>query len=179
MSALIGVKKIQVRGAGILSLIDAMSLFRKQAQEMLDSHGLGSVVEDQWYPLQQVLDTFVSIEAKIGPNTIKAIGRNIPGRVLLPPHIATLEQALGTLDAAYRMNHRSEATLGSYSYSSLGARSAQVISASPYPCSFDEGLLEGMSERFRPKDSLWLRIEHDERGCRKSGAASCRYRVTW
>ncbi|HEX8700929.1 MAG TPA: hypothetical protein VF815_18940 [Myxococcaceae bacterium] len=179
MSSPIDVTRIEVRGQGVLSLIDAMALFREHAQKILDSHGLTVVDDKQWYPLKRVLDALHLIEEKIGPNTLKAVGRNIPGRVLLPPNITTVEQALGTLDVAYKMNHRSQGYTGSYGYLALAPRSGQIISDSPYPCSFDEGLLEGVSERFRPRDSIWLRIEHDGRGCRKNGAASCTYRVTW
>ena len=49
----------------------------------------------------------------------------------------------------------------------------------PYPCEFDEGLLDAVTDRYRPKDSFFIRLSHDPSGCRQRGDRRCTYLISW
>ena len=72
-----------------------------------------------------------------------------------------------------------EDPIGGYHYEQHDRRSAKMVCDNPYPCDLDLGLVEAICDRYRPKDSLWVRIEHDPRSCRRRGDTSCTYLITW
>lgn len=171
--------KIEQNGRSVRNILAGMALIRERAERMLAQKGITDLQDDRWYPLQSVLDTLYAIQAEIGTNTLRAIGRKVPDNSAFPPEIQTLEQALGSLDAAYKMNHRGPGYIGGYRYTSTGPQSCRMVVDTPFPCAFDMGLLEALGERFRPKDSLWVRVGHDPKTCRERGDASCAYTLSW
>ncbi len=171
--------QIEVRGQGLIAIIDAMSLIQTHAQKILAAHGISPIEADKWYSMQKVMEAFKIIEERIGPSTMKAIGRKVPEYARFPPHLTTLEDALGSLDPVYRLGHRGPGHIGSYLFKILGARSAQVTADSPYTCELDEGMLETLCERFKPKSSLWVRVAHQPGSCRKRGDQACTYDISW
>jgi hypothetical protein len=54
-----------------------------------------------------------------------------------------------------------------------------MVCDNPYPCEFDEGLLDALTERFRPPDAFFIRIEHEPGTCRQRGDKSCTYNLAW
>jgi hypothetical protein len=111
------------------------------------------------------------------------IGSEIARNAKLPPGIDILENCLTALDTAYRMNHRG-GTVGSYDFvmkEKTGVMNVgSMICANPYPCSFDWGVIEGFAQRFKPPGSIDIIVRHDDsKPCRKQGARSCAYFVTW
>ena len=55
-----------------------------------------------------------------------------------------------------------------------------MICKNPYPCDFDKGIIKAVAKKFKPKDSVNIIVEHDESApCRKKGADSCTYLVSW
>ncbi len=171
--------QIEVRGQGLVAIIDAMSLIQTHALKILAAHGISPLELDKWYSLQRVLEAFRIIEERIGPSTMKAIGRKVPEHARFPPTLTTLEDALASLDPVYKLGHRGPGHIGSYLYRTLGPRMAQITADSPYMCELDEGILEALSERFKPKNSLWVRVAHHPGSCRKKGDPSCTYDITW
>jgi hypothetical protein len=67
--------------------------------------------------------------------------------------------------------------IGHYVYQAVEGKKEIVMTCeNPYPCRFDLGIIKGMAQRFEPTAS----ITHDTtKGCRKKGAESCTYVVTW
>ena len=39
--------------------------------------------------------------------------------------------------------------------------------------------MEALYDRFQPKGSIRLRIDHDPAGCRSKGARACTYHLKW
>lgn len=169
----------EVLGNCILSIVDAMAFSRSRALKILAENGITSVHGEQWYPLPAVLKACRHIFEKVGPSTVKMMGRRIPENASFPPNIDSLEKALGTLDVAYRMNHRGGGFLGGYHFQPAGDRHMRLVCDNPYPCDMDLGILEGFADKFRPKDSVRVRIEHDPRTCRNRGDTACTYDITW
>jgi hypothetical protein len=171
--------EVEVAGRAVLSIMGGLELMRQRAMRILNTAGIPELQPDAWYPQQAVLDTFKTVFEKIGPSTVQTIGRKIPDHASFPPDIDTLEKALHSLDVAYRMNHRGARNLGSFRVTMEGPRKARVLADNPYPCVMDLGLVEGMADRFRPKDAVHLRVEHAPGPCRHKGGATCTYEVAW
>jgi hypothetical protein len=107
------------------------------------------------------------------------IGVKIPEIAKLPPDNGNIEKALGAIDVAYHMNHR-KGEIGHYGFQMSGPRSATMLCRNPYSCDFDRGIMESMARRFKPTESVLVKVRHDDHAsCRKKGADSCTYHVTW
>lgn len=169
----------EVTGHSILAILGAMEVVRARALRILAENGIAPVKAESWYPVPALLNSLRLIFEKIGPSTVRAIGRKIPENARFPPDMDTLEKGLRSIDVAYRMNHRGTSDLGGYMYEQVDRRRARMICENPYPCDLDLGLIEAICDRCRPKDSLWVRIEHDPKSCRRRGDASCTYIIDW
>ncbi len=179
MSERFPLSKFEVKGQAIMAVVAAMSIIEHRALKILAERGIAPLDKERWYPMTRFIAVFQAIQTEIGPNTTRAVGRKIPDNALFPTNLKTIEDGLRAIDVAYRMNHRGSGNIGGYHYTRTGERSVQMLCDNPYPCPLDEGLLESMGERFRPQDSLWVRVEHQPGGCRKDGAAFCTYQVFW
>ncbi len=170
---------VEVYGKSAQALVNAMEFLKLKAQRILATHGIESLEAEKWYPLQKVIASFDDILKQVGPHTTRAIGRAVPKSAAFPPSINTFESALLSLDQVYRMNHRGKGDIGSYRYQAGTGNTGRMMADNPYPCEFDQGLMEALFDRFQPKGSFVLRIEHDPLGCRAKGARSCTYHLKW
>jgi len=170
---------VEVNGETVLSVLEAMDVFRVQAEKILEKHGVINPEIGKWYNQQAWLNAFKYIADEIGPNTLYSIGRKVPENAQFPPDIDSIEKALGAIDVAYNMNHRG-GEIGHYSFESTGAKSATITCNNPYPCDFDSGIIESMAKKFQPADSIMVMVSHDTTAsCRKTGADSCIYKISW
>lgn len=169
----------ELLGQSIMAVVGAMKAFEDRAMKLLAEHGIDPLLKDTWYPLDAVLAAFRAILVQIGPNTMKGVGRHIPDHAQFPERIDSIESALRAIDVAYRMNHRGPGGIGGYRFEALGPRGAKMVCDNPYPCPMDEGLIEAMAERYRPKDSFFVQIVHEPQKCRERGDPACTYTVAW
>lgn len=170
---------VEVVGQSILAIVNGMELAQSRALRILAENGITPLKADTWYPMPALLKSFQLVFEKIGPSTVRTIGRKIPDSAHFPPDIDTLEKGLRAIDVAYRMNHRGRGAIGGYRFESVDKRNAKMVCDNPYPCDLDLGLIEAIGDRFRPKDSLWVRIEHEPKSCRRKGDGACTYSITW
>lgn len=183
----------EVSGDAILAVLTGMETFTTLARKILSQCGIEDPQAGRWYRQQDWLDAFKLIAERVGPTTLRTIGRRIPETAQWPPGVDSVEKALQSLDVAYHMNHRiggkvlydpvtgdMRGDIGHYSYEHTGERSATVVCESPYPCIFDQGVVEALVKRFKPADSLLVTVEHDDTApCKRNGADSCSYHVSW
>lgn len=155
-----------------------MMAIQSRAERMLAANGISPLVEDHWYPIEGVLKTFEDVQRQIGPNTVRTIGRKCISVVEFPV-FNSLDDALRGLGATYLMNHRGNVDIGGYHYSSVGPRRGRMMCDNPYPCEFDEGLIDAVVERCRPADAVVIRFEHDPGSCRVRGDKQCTYNIAW
>ncbi|QSQ12660.1 hypothetical protein [Myxococcus landrumensis] len=170
---------VEVIGQSILSIVNGMELAQARALRILAENGISPLEAKSWYPMPALLKSFSLVFEKIGPSTVRTIGRKIPENAQFPPDIDTLEKVLRAVDPTYRMNHRGKGHIGGYHFEGVDKRNAKMRCDNPYPCDLDYGLLEAITDRFRPKDSLWVRIEHDPKSCRRRGDTACVYTISW
>jgi len=169
---------VEVNGQTVLAIVNGMGAFRSVALEILKSHNIDNPKAGSWYPQQAWLDAFKEIKGRIGTATLFQIGQKIPENAELPPQIDSIEKALESIDVAYHMNHRG-GEIGRYAYSKLGPNQGKLVSANPYPCEFDLGLVTSFARRFSPVGHP-ARVAHDDaQPCRRKGGGSCTYLVSW
>ncbi|WP_239576521.1 hypothetical protein [Archangium primigenium] len=173
---------VEVLSLNIQSLLGTYNVLNGEVQRILASHGieLESDSSRRWYPLEAIIRSLEDIRERIGTHTLRAFGSQVPRMAILPPQVDTFEQILPLLNDAYRRNHRGEGDIGGYHYQPLKKNSGRLRSDNPYPCEFDQGLLDGFHARLPPRSSAFqLRIVHAPEGCRSRGAEACTYVLTW
>ena len=104
-------------------------------------------------------------------------------------NITSIEESLKSIDIAYHMNHRNAQGqilydngmlldgIGHYYYFKPSSENKIIMNCrNPYQCDFDRGIISAQALRFEPNAI----IKHDDtKECRKLGAESCTYIITW
>jgi hypothetical protein len=187
------VPNVEVAGITILAFIAGIKQFKERAYEMLSLNGIAEPKVGVWYLQQNYLNAFKLISEKVGPSTLYQIGSSIPANAQWPPNIKSLEDALTSIDVAYHLNHRLNGEIlynptsnlmkegiGHYRFTKVDARKAKMVCENPYPCDFDRGLIESVSNKFKPIGVAAVVVIHDDtQPCRKKGLHSCTYKISW
>jgi hypothetical protein len=173
-------ENVEVSGKTIGSIIEEMDDSRVAVLEILAGRGIVNPQPEEWYQLKAWLDACSDISAKLGTEALYGIGLKIPANINFPPRINSLDKALRIINSVYHINHRN-GEIGHYFFRVAGEKSYEVVCENPYPCDFDRGMLEGFCNRFKPKGSVGMAtVAHeDSEPCRKNGATSCTFLVTW
>ncbi|WP_394848959.1 serine/threonine protein kinase [Pendulispora brunnea] len=170
------------------------------ANRVLAELGLGQFTEAGWFipdtrlwwPMDRhVAATHALIEA-VGPIKGMDIGKRAEKFVDLPPDpmMHNIYATLEAIDVAYHLNHRRNGEplfdiesgrmvegIGHYHYRGKGDTDLSIVMEceNPYPCEMDHGIILGFARRFQPLAV----VEHVPGRCRKDGADSCVYHVSW
>ncbi len=168
---------VVIFGTSILSMVDGMGAFKNNALNILEENGIKNIKPNGLYSQQKFLNSLKVIYEKLGDVTIKVIGMKIPEKVQLPPSIESTEQVLNSIDRIYSMNHKG-GECGSYKFTKTGKDEGIMVVDTPYPCSFDMGLIEAFMNKFREDGSITF-IKHFSEECRMKGASTCEYKVKW
>jgi hypothetical protein len=168
----------EVLGKNIRSYMAGMGAFEMIGRSILSRYGIDEdPAADTWYNHQQFLDAINEISSRTGMHTLHVIGMRIAENVALPQEIDDIEKALRYIDTAYRQVHRND-PISKKIVTKLEDRKIQIIINTPYPCEFDTGYIRGLSKRFLKETAV--QVSHDEsKPCRKNGAESCTYLITW
>ncbi|MET0406045.1 MAG: hypothetical protein ABW123_26750 [Cystobacter sp.] len=179
MTSSIPAHGIEVRGPVVRALLDSVDVVRPEVKRILAVHGITAQETRPWYALSQVLDCLQDVQSRVGQVTVRAIGQQVPRHTAYPPHITTFQMALYLMNTGYLTNHQGAGDIGGYHHEPMDGRSSRMRCNTPYPCDFNQGVLEGLHARFAGRGSLRLRIEHDAAGCRCRGDAACVYHLKW
>jgi hypothetical protein len=170
--------QVEVSGDSISALVEGMGAFKPMGLQVLAEHGILEPQPGKWYPKQAYLDGFKKIADKLGVATLKGIGKKIPEKAAWPPNVNSIASALASIDVAYHMNHRG-GEIGHYRFEKTGEKSGKMVCQNPYPCAFDQGIVEAAAKKFAPAGAL-VKVTHDDtRPCRQKGGESCTYLVSW
>lgn len=175
---------VEVLGEVIAAFIAGFPVGTERvATKILQRHGIMDPRPGDWYPIQSLLDAMRDTSDTFGANMLARIGEQIATNAKLPPGLDDLETVLASIDTAYHMNHQG-GEIGHYVYEFKGLvgglTRATMVCPNPYPCSFDRGVIEGFSRRFKPEGAIDVLVRHDDsEPCRKTGAESCTYVISW
>lgn len=170
---------VEITGDALLAFINAMGPFRHIAIKRLSKHGIADIRADNWYSLQSCFDAFRELPQKLGNNTVMLIGKLFFGCIRLPDCIDSVEEALMAVNDIYQMHYRN-GNAGCYRYRQTGEREGKMFCSSAYPCAFDQGMLDGICNHYKPSESTSVTISHStETGCRSKGSIACTYIIKW
>jgi hypothetical protein len=184
-------------GANMNAIMGGFGSFTLIASKLLLSEGIGTpdasmiaqFEPSAWYPTDRILRVFDHIQAEFGDFTLRQVGLQVLKVAPLPPQIVDLTSAYEMLDAAAHMNHGRNGVplfdpatgvmqegIGHYKWiHTKGTNKGTIESTTIYPCPFDEGLVTGAAQRFKPAAI----ITHDKASCRNRGGDRCLYHVSW
>jgi hypothetical protein len=189
---------IEVNGQTVYAFVDGMGSFKTLGEQYMSSVGIGVMKKgkwifdiDGWYPQQAWLDAFAMVAREVGDGVLYKIGRAIPTNAKFPSGISDMYDAIRAIDIAYHINHRQNGKgclydaetgtmregIGHYGYEQMPGKNL-ILSEShnPYPCAFDQGLITAMAQIY---DIRAFIIHDDSKPCRKNGAETCTYLVSW
>ena len=188
---------IEVNGQTIYAVVDGFRLFRRIASALLQQEGIGlmrldgdlEIDREGWYSQAAWLRAFARIAEEAGTGALFAIGRQIPENAQFPPTMVDVHTAIQAIDVAYHLNHRKQGEvmfdhrthatregIGTYGCKLEGPRRITAVCTNPYPCDFDRGILTAMARKFESQ----AQVDHcGALACRKHGADSCTYTITW
>ena len=168
---------VEVNGRTVLANVDGIpDTFEEQAFEILAENGIEDPDPEGWYSQQAWLDSLEQIEDEVGESTVKNIGKSIPENAEWPPGVTTVVGGLESIDEAYRANHRG-GEIGHYAAERVDDGTIEVRCDNPYPCTFDQGLIESAAKTFTDSGIPLVTETGDE--CRDEGGDECVYEVTW
>jgi hypothetical protein len=191
-------KGIEVNGQTVYAFVDGMGDFKSLGEQYMSGVGIGTMKGGKWifdingwYPQQAWLDAFATIAGEVGDGVLYKIGRAIPSNAQFPSGVVDMYSAIRAIDIAYHINHRKNGEgclydaetetvregIGHYGYEQMPGRNFILsVSHNPYPCAFDRGIITAMAQRF---DTKAIVIHDDSKPCRKNGAETCSYLVSW
>ncbi len=175
---------VEVSGEIIASFLAAFpDDLRHFGVEVLAKHNIQDPSPGTFYRAQPFLDSLKEVGTRLGRNVMNRIGERTALQVRLPPNVNSLKTALEGLDDAYHSKYRG-GEIGHWTYqeeeSKSGVTYGKMISTNHYCCAFDRGVLEGFAKRFRPEGISDVLVRHDDNEpCRKNGASSCTYIISW
>jgi len=184
---------VEVNGQTVLSFVNALGYMKHIGLSILAEKGIANPDPEGWYSQQKWLDAITYIAEEAGIETLYEIGSAIPENAKFPTEINDIHKALSLIDIAYHMNHRlnkkvlfndetkkTEEGIGNYHYNFINNKKAEIICDNPYPCDFDRGIIHSMAKKFKPSESVFVKIEHDKtKSCRENGDKTCSYIVSW
>ncbi|MFH0875027.1 MAG: hypothetical protein V1859_03755 [archaeon] len=183
--------QVEVNGETILSVVKGM-VAQDMAVKILADNKINNPKPGNWYSQQNWLNAFRNIGEKISSLALLEIGKKIPDNAQWPPQIKTIDQALSSIDVAYHLNHRlngrimfdpatgnMQEGIGHYGYEKTGSKTAKMVCNNPYPCEFDRGIIQSVALKFKPEGSRPVVLHDDTKPCRKKGADSCTYNISW
>jgi hypothetical protein len=146
---------VKVNGETILSFVKAVPASEDSRREILKKHGINDPKPGQWYSQQAWLNAFKEISEKIGPVTLRLIGKAIPKNAKFPPQIKETKEAFEMLDKAYKMNYKG-GFIVEYKFLSFDPQKKEIKMEinTPYPEDFDAGIMLGLFEKFKPADVI-------------------------
>lgn len=177
-------ERVEVLGEVIESFVLAVpDDLRDFGLSALEYHGVRDADPAAFYKAQPFLNAMRDIAQRMGRNMMTRIGERIALRVQLPPEWNRLDAALDGLDRGYHSKYRG-GKIGHWRYVHQGAvgglTRGTMTSTNHYCCAFDRGVLEGFAKRFRPDGITDVVVRHDDsQPCRRHGADSCTYVITW
>lgn len=173
---------VEIKGQTVLAVVrEAMGRFSEEYQDRamaaLEEEGIVDPAPDEWYPQQAWLNAFETIADDLEPHVLDRLGEQLPSVAEWPNGIATVPDALRSIDEAYQQNHRG-GEIGSYRFEGTDDQSGTVTCHNPYPCPFDRGLIRGVAKQYATVDAFVF-IEETGSTCRRDGDDTCTYTVHW
>lgn len=171
----------RINRQGVQSFVNTFGAYRNRGERIICRHlGVDSINanDDGVYSMRGYLEAMRELQDQFGEEFMRTIGQRTSENSVFPPGIDSVLKVMQSFDIAYHLNHPGvpNGSIGNYLWATTSDSSGVMTCTSPYPCSGDVGLIEGMARRFAPNAT----VEHEPgSGCRHKGSENCRYVVAW
>lgn len=166
---------VEVNGQTVLAFIEGVPAgYEDKAYAILEQHGIEEPEPGEWYPQDAWLDAFEEMEGLVGEATLTRAGSRIPETADWPSDINLVVGALELIDEAYQLNHRG-GDIGYYDVQQVSEDTVQVHCKNPYPCPFDQGVVQAVAESAAFQNSVYMSEVSDH--CRRDGGEECTYEI--
>lgn len=167
--------KSEYYGAALNSFVLAFSESHILVKKILADAGVERIDPDRWYDYEWASSIFYKIGEQVGRAASIAVGRRMVEAAVFPPGIDSVEKALMSLGAAFRLNTRGTADIGDIYCTLEDDHSATIVRTQRGLCPFNIGIIEGTCAR----QGVKALVEHGAGGCQDTGGATCTYHVSW
>lgn len=128
-----------------------------------------TVQAERWYPIEVLLEFMETIDARVGQNGLRRMGRLLFQRThaaRFNEHAKTARDVVFGIDAMY--NHANRGTrIGGWKVRSFSSALAELEKTTPHHCSMEEGILSEACS------TLGVPTMVSQRECFRSGAEAC------
>lgn len=130
---------------------------------------------EKFYLAEDFLNAMKNIGSSMNPAVLRNVGTKIIESAQWPQGIDSLSAGLASISVAYKMNHKPNdpSIIGDYIYAKTGEGKYTITCTNPYPCEFDEGIVNGVARTFEKS----VYVKHMDGPCRKKGDDRCVYQV--
>lgn len=144
-----------------MSLVD--NLVADQIAPYLSTYHLINLREDQWYPLQNLLDLFNDLNKSHLVPSFVAIGMSIANVALMPDSLnqPTLPQVLEGWNEHYQVNHRNGYIGRKITQKLEEKHYLLTLDGGVYPDDLEYGVVYGFAKRFLPAETPFT-VWYDE-----------------
>lgn len=155
-----------------------MSMKGHEFADLIRQNGFDHVVEEEWYPSQQVLDLLKNFaERANGPENLISIGVKMLETSGLPQEVNSVSTALHLLNQNTQRNSCN--TVGTpFQIVQHAENRIEVTDNTPYPHDVVYGYLYSICRRYLPKGSTFS-IKRTYLNTDNPDADGARYHITW
>lgn len=169
-----------VNGAVLKAYLSAFGPYHRRGEQVLCKYfGVKEIKgdPDSLYALAQFLKALDEFQKQFGQEFMKKVGEGIFANAVFPPGIDSVDKAMASINQAYYINHKTKpGEIGGYHWQKLSENKGVMMCDNPYPCKFDQGILEVIARTFSPN----AKVRHDdEKGCRNKNGLACSYVIEW
>ncbi|WP_207423113.1 hypothetical protein [Desertivirga brevis] len=138
----------QISGFAISAALNALSVNGVSIDQILQHHGLGNLVPDQWYSFQTWLNALAEAAETYGPNTIFTLGKGIADSI---ENISSFQDLIAAQSAGFQMvHHKGDAGSSELLAIDQERRTATMKARSPYPPDYYRGIIIASLRKFKP-----------------------------
>ncbi|WP_340100883.1 hypothetical protein [Salinibaculum salinum] len=152
----------------------ACGFFDGRTRDHLAAYGLGDPSPQAWYDVADYVAVYDDLLDSTGQHTVRRIGKELASEMVWDRDPESFAATLSVLDSAYNRLHRG--SVGGYKFEQTGEEAGQLVCATPYPATLEEGLLRGLAQRFTDTGFVTM----DLVGCeREDGLRVVTFDVEW
>lgn len=147
-------------------------------RKALDQNGLPVISPTNWYSQQSFLNALRELESWVGAEELCCLGEAVGFRFPLPVSCRDVQESLHNMGLIYRFSHRGSIA-EAITHIPNDDHSAKLISETPYPDSFEQGIFLGITRRYilsREKTRVLIDLNSARR---EMGDSSTTYLVHW
>lgn len=160
-------------GSDILAVFGVVSMPKQTLGESLHRR-LQAVTAEGWYPIELLLELMDTLDAKLGPNALRQMGRKL-FQASHEVHVKAVAKSAADIlygfDDLYGRANRG-ADIGGWAVQAFGKGIARLDKTTPHHCALEEGIIAAAL------NCVGVPASVSQEACFRKGADSCVFVVS-